>query len=250
MIAWVLVGVLAVACAVLAGMLVMQSAQLAELRATPATAAVPATHAPSATARPQAADLPQPVTDPKALEIARGLPRRDANDPLALGKTDAKVVLTVWSDFRCPFCSKWERETLPALKPFVDSGSLRIEHRDLVLFGEDSERAAVAARAAGRQGKFWEYAAAVAQAAPASGHPPMPEAKVKEFATSAGLDAARFAADLADPELAKAAQADTAHANQIGITGTPFFIVNDTPIHGAYPTEVFVKVIESYGGTK
>lgn len=246
MISWVLVGVLAVACGVLAGMLIMQSTQLAELRATPRQAASqePGT---TANAKP-AAGIPQPVTDPEALKIARELPRRDQQDPLALGRPDAKVVLTVWSDFRCPFCSKWERETLPQLKPFIDSGSLRIEHRDLVLFGEESERAAIAARAAGRQGKFWEYAAAIAKVAPASGHPPMPESKVKEFAAEAGLDPAQFAADLADPALAKAVQDDTAHAKQIRISGTPFFIVNDTPINGAYPSEIFAKVIESYGG--
>lgn len=253
---WTLVVVLSLVSGVLAGILVAQSSELARLRgdSAPAPSASESTAVASQPAENPSADetggLPKPVTKPEALKITRELPRRTADDPLALGKTDAPVVLTVWSDFRCPFCSKWERETLAGLKPYIDSGSLRIEHRDLVLFGEDSQRAAVAARAAGKQGKFWEFSSLIAKAAPPSGHPPIDEATVTKYATELGLDMTKFKADLSDPAVAEAIKADVEHAKTIGVDGTPFFLINDTPINGAQPTEIFTGVIESYGGKK
>lgn len=242
---WVIVGVLAVVCGLLAGLFIAQSAELQRLRDAQATPAAPA-----ASASPKAG--PQPITDPAALKVLKELPRRVADDPLALGKVDAPVVMTVWTDFRCPFCSLWERETLPKLMGYVDSGSLRIEHRDLAIFGDDSLRTAVGARAAGLQGKFWEFASAVAKAAPTSGHPPIDDAAVTAFAKQAGVaDMAKFAASVKDPALTKAVQDDSTFAQQqIGITGTPAFFVNNTPIDGAQPLAIFAQVIESYGGKK
>lgn len=247
---WVLVGVLAVVSALLLGLYLAQSAELQRLRGGQATStpAASAAGTPGAEAQPS---IPQPVTDAATLELLKTLPRRTANDPLALGKVDAPVVITAWSDFRCPFCSKWERETLPTLQPYIDSGSLRIEHRDLVLFGDDSQRTAVGARAAGVQGKFWEFASAVAKAAPSSGHPAIDDAAVLEFAKQAGVpDLTKFAGDVKNAELTAAVTADTAYAQKIGIGGTPFFVVNNTPINGAYPADIFGQVIESYGGKK
>ena len=248
---WILVAVLTVVSALLAGMLIAQQGELNRLRGT--TPAAPATTNPGTTTAPPPAnaDLPQPVTDPAALEMIAKLPHRKADDPLALGKVDAPVVMIAWSDFRCPFCSKWERETLSSLQPYVDSGTLRIEHRDLVLFGEDSQRTAVAARAAGQQGKFWEFASVVAKYAPLSGHPAIDDATVLKYAQEAGVpDIAKFTADTKLPALDEAVKADTAEAQRIGITGTPFFLVNNTPINGAQPNAIFAAVIEANGGKK
>lgn len=246
---WVLVAVLALVCAGLGGLLMGKQNELKTLRAQVAAQASPASQPQQA---PDASEpaFPQPATDPQVLELMRGLPRRAADDPTAMGKVDAPVVLIVWSDYRCPFCSKWANETLPALQPYVDSGSLRIEHRDLVLFGEQSRAVAIAARAAGLQGKYWDFAHAVHAAAPASGHPEITADDITAFARKAGVaDLTKFAADLKTPALAKATDDDTQAALKISIKSTPFFVINDTFIAGAYPTEQFQAVIESYGGT-
>lgn len=248
---WVLLGVMSMIAALLAGLLIAQSGELSRLRAESSDAPTSAT-APSTTEATTPADsIPQPVTDPDGVEILDSLPRRVAGDPLAMGEVDAPVVLIIWSDFRCPFCSQWERETLPQLLPYVESGSVRIEHRDLVLFEEQSQRTAVAARAAGEQGKFWEFSAAVAAAAPTSGHPDIDDAALVAFAEEAGVaDIAQFQKDLDSAELDKAVTDDTTLGQGIGLTSTPFFVVNRTPISGAQPLNVFEQVIESNGGTK
>lgn len=77
------------------------------------------------------------------------LSRRIDGDPLALGAVDAPVVMVAYSDYRCPFCAKFSRDTEPVLvEKYVDEGVLRIEWRDLPIFGEQSMSAARAGRAA------------------------------------------------------------------------------------------------------
>lgn len=234
--------VLAGICGVQAGKLSSLRQQLAEARATPRPTA-PATTEPAA--------QQQATPNAAAVEAMRKLPRRVAGDPLAMGAVDAPVVMVEWSDFRCPFCSAWSRQTLPQLKPYVDSGSLRIEHRDLVLFGEQSQLAAQAARAAGNQGRFWQFDAAVHGAAPTSGHPDLTRASLVAFAQQAGVpDIARFTKEMTSPEAVRKVNADVTEARSLGLSGTPFFVVNTTPISGAQPLEVFTKAIEAAGGHK
>src|SRR5450830_1341517 len=65
--------------------------------------------------------------------------RRIPGDPTALGDPKAPVVLVEYSDLRCPFCGIYARETLPLLaREYVTSGKLRVEWRDLPVFGQES----------------------------------------------------------------------------------------------------------------
>ncbi|WP_280116153.1 thioredoxin domain-containing protein [Leucobacter coleopterorum] len=95
-----------------------------------------------------------------------GLERRVENDPMAIGDIDAPVVMSEWVDFRCPFCAVYSRDTFDQIvTEFVDTGKVRIEMHDVAFFGEESVRAAVAARAAGEQGCYFQFVKAVYDAA-------------------------------------------------------------------------------------
>ena len=183
-------------------------------------------------------------TQPTEAPLA-ALARRHPEDPLAMGDTDAPVVMVSYSEFQCPFCGKFARDTEPTLvKEYVDKGILRIEWRDFPYLGEESLTAAKAARAAGAQGKFWEFHDAMyeSQLPPNSGR--LTKDYVAAIAKKIGLDVQRFNKDLSSPELAGAVQRDFQEGQSIGVTGTPAFLVNGQPIIGAQPTAEFQKVIE------
>lgn len=172
--------------------------------------------------------------------------RRDPDDPMAYGDVDAPVVLTLWTDLRCPFCAAFQRDTLPTiLDEYVDSGKVRLEVTDVAFFGEQSEDAAVAAAAAAEQGRYAEFVEAVYDAAPESGHPDMPRDALIGFAEQAGVaDLDGFAADLDDSRLRDAAQAATAEAQQLGVSAVPFFRSGNVVLSGAHPVDTFREYLD------
>ncbi|MDJ0348362.1 DsbA family protein [Cryobacterium sp. PH29-G1] len=175
-----------------------------------------------------------------------GLARRLEGDVTAIGAVDAPVVMIEYADYRCPFCGIFARDTMPDLMTeYVDSGLLRYEWRDLPVFGDESVQAAVAARAAGAQGRFWQYHSAVFAAAPERGHLAIDRATLMEFAEQAKVpDLAAFERDLDDPVHRAAVQVDASQAQQIGATSTPIFMIGTTPVLGAQPLEAFRQVID------
>lgn len=245
---WVLVAILSVAVVVLGLMLV--SSNRATNTTEPAPAPVTGQPGDPQQQDPQQPPQQQPVDpetmDPELKALLERLPRREADDPTAKGAVDAPVVMIEWADYRCPFCAVWSVDTAPQLQKYVDDGTLRIEFRDLPLFGEESELAAAAARAAGEQGKFWEFHEAIFAEAPRSGHASVTEDDVRRIAEEVGVaDLAKFDADRTSPEILEAVATDAAEARAIGISGTPFFIVNYEVINGAQPAEVFIEAVEN-----
>ncbi|GAB2875870.1 DsbA family protein [Nocardioides pacificus] len=175
--------------------------------------------------------------------------RREEGDPMAIGDVDAPVVMIAYSEFQCPFCGKFARDTAPTLEEkYVDEGVLRIEWRDFPYLGEESVLAARAGRAAAAQASFWEFHDAMFadQLPPNSGR--LTEDHVAGIAEEIGLDVERFRADLDSEPVRKLVDADFEEGQSIGVTGTPSFLINGTPIVGAQPTEVFEQVIEEASG--
>lgn len=190
------------------------------------------------------------ATGPAETAPAQQIPdlaRRDPNDPLAIGAVDAPVVVIEWLDYRCPYCAAFTNGTMPTIiEEYVDAGLVRYEFNEVVFFGEQSFAAAVAARAAGEQGRFHEYLTTLFAAAPTSGHPELPRETLIAFAETAGVpDLAKFTADLDSPELAAAVQASHDRAVALGVSSVPTFLIDQTVLQGAYPIDAFREAIDS-----
>ena len=173
------------------------------------------------------------------------LVRREADDPMAMGEVDAPVVMLAYSEFQCPFCGKFARDTEPTLiDQYVEDGTLRIEWRDFPYLGAESTTAAQAGRAAGAQDSFWAFHDAMYadQLPPNSGG--LDEDYVAAIAQDLGLDVEQFRADMKSEATKSAIADDFAQGQAIGVTGTPAFVINGVPVIGAQPTEVFEKTIE------
>ncbi len=190
---------------------------------------------------------PESGQESSAEEMTFDVARRAEGDVTAMGDVDAPVVIVEYSDYRCPFCAVVSRDTMPQIiENYVETGKIRFEWRDFPIFGEESELAAIAGRAAGEQGKFWEFNEAVYAEAPARSHIDLPRERLIEFAKQVGVpDIDQFTADLENDELRAAVQKDAEEAQSIGVSSTPIFIVGNTPLVGAQPYEAFEQTIES-----
>lgn len=187
-----------------------------------------------------------PNTSQQGSTPALEMSRRIDGDPTAMGSVNAPVVLVEYSDFRCPFCALYARNIQPEIvKEYVEAGLVRLEWRDLPLFGQQSVDAAMAARAAGEQGLFWEFQDAVFAAAPERGHADLPPERLREFAQLVGVpDLQKFDHDRVNAELLNRVAADRDEGIALGVTGTPTFLVNDVPLSGAQPLDNFRAVID------
>lgn len=186
------------------------------------------------------------VTKTESAPPLPGLERRTEDDPLAVGDVDAPVVMVNYSEFQCPYCGKFARDTEPKLiKKYVDKGILRIEWRDFPYLGKESGTAAMAGRAAADQGKFWQFNEAMFadQQTPNSGK--LTTEFFVKIAEKIGLDTDKFREDLNSDKNHEAIQKDFDEGQSIGVSGTPAFVINGRPIMGAQPLGAFEDAIEA-----
>lgn len=196
---------------------------------------------PAAPATASTSEEQQPA-NPELLALAR----RDAADPLALGSPDAPVVLIEYSDFQCPFCGRFARETKPDLvRDYVDQGILRIEWRNFPVFGAESDQAARAGWAAGRQNRFWQFHDEAYAEPRRRNAGDFSEDNLLAMAHKAGVeDLAQFEQDMASDAAHQAVTRDREEGYSIGVTSTPAFLINGRPVLGAQPTDVFTDIID------
>ena len=192
-----------------------------------------------------------PGTAQAAAPGAEGAPaarvaRRAPQDPLAVGRVDAPVVIAEWADFQCPFCRAYTLDTEPALmSQYVDSGRVRVEWHDFAYLGPESVLGARAARAAGRQGKFWAFHDALYRNQPPENSGAVTDASLAATAKALGLDMARFERDYADPAIAAAVKADQEQGTRLGLSGVPSFVIGGRILVGAQPLQTFQQAIDT-----
>lgn len=139
-----------------------------------------------------------------------------------LGPPDAKVVVTVFSDYQCSACRKMARR-LDALRQ-QHYGAIAVVMRHLPLGIHPYARAAAqAAECADMQGKFERFNDVLFSQAESVGDRPW-----TGFALDAGVpDTAAFARCLRDAQSAGAVDADIHAAERLGLFATPTIIIND-----------------------
>jgi protein-disulfide isomerase len=154
------------------------------------------------------------------------------------GAKDAVVTIVQYSDFQCPFCSRVEPTVAQVMKEY--NGKVRVAWRDLPLpFHPNAMPAAIAARAAGDQGKFWEMHDKIF-----ADQQHMDRPTYEKYAQDLGLNMGKFKAALDSEKGKDAIQADSASGAKIGARGTPAFFINGKFLSGAQPFEMFKTKID------
>jgi protein-disulfide isomerase len=139
-----------------------------------------------------------------------------------LGNANAPATIVTFTDFQCPYCSRFYPGARDAVKALPNKVKLVIKHFPLG-FHPNAKPAAKAALAAGLQGKFYEMSDLIFQNAAA-----LSDDKYKELAKQLGLNVDKFTKDLKDKdaEFEKKIQADMALAGKAEVRGTPTYFLN------------------------
>ncbi|WP_114228602.1 MULTISPECIES: DsbA family protein [Sphingomonas] len=131
------------------------------------------------------------------------------------------VTIVEYTDYQCPYC----RAAHDALvKLAATDKKVRIIFRDWPIFGPQSQRAARLAIASQWQGKFSAYQDALMKTPR-----PLTEQSIRAAATKAGVVWTKLEADLKrrQPEIEALLERNDNQAMQLGLEGTPGFIIGD-----------------------
>ena len=201
----------------------------------------------------------QPITDLVPVDVA---PKSQVNRN-SMGDPNAPIQIVEFSDFQCPFCERFTKETEPLLEEyFIKTGKLYFTYRsagnwvsnNLGGVRTESQDAAAAAYCAADQNKFWEmHAALFANNRDVEDQGSFTDKRLKAIAKNIGLDMNAFNDCYDSGKYADQVQQDFQDAQAANAQGTPFFVmtykvngeVKTETIDGAQPINVFQQKIEN-----
>ncbi|MBR9705698.1 DsbA family protein [Candidatus Pacearchaeota archaeon] len=158
-----------------------------------------------------------------------------------LGDSDAKVTITEYSDYECPFCARFFTGAYPQIKSeYIETGKVKLEFKDFPLsFHANAQKAAEAAKCSGEQDKYFQMHDKLFGLGVVGG-----VNTFKKYAKDIDLDTDKFDQCLDSGKYASQVQAEFREGQQKGVSGTPTFFINDQKIVGAQPFEAFQQIIE------
>ena len=161
-----------------------------------------------------------------------------------LGSNSAPITIVEYTDYQCPYCQHFHVTAFTEIKKaYIDTGKVRFFSKDMPLdFHPNAMRAAMAARCAGEQGKFWELRDTMG-ANPNS----LDIEHIVGFAANLKMDTAALRACIDGGKYKERVQSDVLEAMRIGANGTPTFIVGKSAgngvegelVVGAMPFQMF-----------
>lgn len=138
--------------------------------------------------------------------------------PMA-GNPDGDVTIVEFYDYNCGYCKKAVGDIVKILET---DKNVKVLFIDYPVLGASSQEAAKWALASAKQGKYYEYHVALMEFKGQKS-----EATLTSVAKSVGLDVDQLKKDAEDPAIAKTLQEFAMLARELGIRGTPAFIIGD-----------------------
>lgn len=152
-----------------------------------------------------------------------------------LGNPTGSVTLVEFSDYACTYC----RQSIADVAALIaENPDLRVVIREYPILAPESVDAARMALAAAQQGKYAAFHDAMFELGPPSA------ATIEAAATKAGVDLVTARAVIATGAFDGQLQANHELANQLGVTGTPGWVIGDRAFNGAVGRERIGEAIE------
>ncbi len=191
-----------------------------------------------------AGDIPQTVMDqllPKTVPIdSIRPPALRVSDPIRYNSPTSTVSIIEYGDFQCDYC----RQMTPELESLAAAykGRVRFVWRDLPLEDQhpNALQAAMFARCAGQQGKYWEAHDVLMQATS------LGAAMRDTIASQLGLDRQLLTACEQNPSITATIRQDAEEARADGIQSTPFIFIGTKPFEGVTNIETLRQSLEMF----
>jgi len=171
-----------------------------------------------------------------------------ADDDPSLGNKNAKVTIIEFSDYQCPFCRTFWKESFSQLKKeYIDTGKVKFVYRDYPLsFHPMAEPSAQAGECADDQGQYWEFHDKLFGEEDKKGQGTVTYTvqDLKLWASQIGLDQAKFNQCLDSNKHKAEVQKDFDDGNSAGVSGTPSLFINGRLVVGAQPYASFKAIID------
>ncbi len=159
------------------------------------------------------------------------------DDPV-YGPDNAPLTIVEFSDYQCPACRK-NHEVVRELKQAYKD-RIRWVFKDLPMPGHKWARgAALAARCAAEQGKFWQY-----QDLLFSSQEELSPDRLAHLATELGLQMEPFSQCLNAAKFQAQLEKDIEEAKKFGLNTTPTLVINNRLVSGAPPPDRFKQIID------
>lgn len=155
------------------------------------------------------------------------------------GNPKGDITLVEFYDYRCGYCKRAASAVTELQK--VDS-RVRVVYKDFPILGAPSELAAKAALASQAQGKHQAFHEALL-----ASEGDMTKKKILKIASAVGLNPKRLEADMANPKWQAVIDKNRALARELGISGTPGFIVGTELVPGALDLKGLKELIARAG---
>jgi len=153
----------------------------------------------------------------------------DSSHQVVLGNPDGKVTMVEFFDYNCAYCKRALPDMLSLLKTDPD---LKFVLKEFPVLGPGSVEAAhvaVAARMQDPSGKkYIEFHQKLL-----GGRGPADKARALAVAKDVGFDMARIEKDMNSDEVKDTIEEDMKLADELGVSGTPSYIVGDQVVVGA-----------------
>jgi protein-disulfide isomerase len=163
----------------------------------------------------------------------------DARDH-AIGPADAPVTLVEYGDYQCPDCKAAMAVMRDVQRALGDNLRIVFRHFPLRKAHPLAWDAAIAAEAAGAQGRFWEYHDRLFEKQPELERPDL-----MAYAIALGLNWIAFEKALDDPAMDEAVRADFQGGIRSDVNGTPTLYINGFRYDGLMTFESIMKPIDA-----
>ncbi len=173
----------------------------------------------------------------------------------AVGNPDAPIKLEEYSDFQCPYCGRFTKDTeAKLLETYIADGTVYFVYHTFGEFiGSESASSAEAAYCAGDQEKFWEMHDIIFANQGGENAGAFTDVRLKAFAEKVGLDMTKFNSCYSGKNYSDLIFKDGKDGLAAGVKATPSFVMSYTVngelksklIEGALPYDSFKQEFDA-----